>query len=50
LVAASILGLMVSKFFNIEPVYALLVGGVSMILTGLLSLRISDKLTSGKNE
>jgi maltose/moltooligosaccharide transporter len=50
LVAASILGFMVSKFFNNEPVYALFVGGVSMILAGILSLLVSDKMTTQVNE
>lgn len=43
LVAASILGFLVSKFFDNQPVYALLIGGVSMILAGILSLRVDDK-------
>ncbi|MDO1501597.1 MFS transporter [Winogradskyella maritima] len=42
LVAASILGFLVSSFFENQPVYALLVGGGSMILAGLLSLGVSD--------
>lgn len=42
LVAASILGFMVSKFFNNEPIYALFVGGVSMIIAGVLTLRVND--------
>ncbi|MBT8253485.1 MAG: MFS transporter [Bacteroidia bacterium] len=50
LVAASILGFMVSKFFNNEPVYALLIGGVSMIVAGLLSLRVKDNVALEKNE
>ncbi|MBT8394699.1 MAG: MFS transporter [Bacteroidia bacterium] len=50
LVAASILGFMVSKFFNNEPVYALFVGGVSMIFAGILSLRVSDKVIKEVNE
>ena len=45
LVAASILGFLVSKFFDNQPVYALLVGGVSMILAGILSLAVNDKAT-----
>ena len=45
LVAASILGFMVSKFFNNEPVYALFVGGVSMIIAGLLTLRVNDTIS-----
>ena len=42
LVAASILGFLVSKFFNSEPIYALLIGGGSMILAGIISLTIND--------
>jgi maltose/moltooligosaccharide transporter len=43
LVAASILGFLVSKFFDNEPIYALLIGGVSMILAGIISLTINDE-------
>ena len=43
LVAASILGFLVSKFFNSEPIYALLIGGISMILAGIIALTINDK-------
>lgn len=43
LVAASILGFLVSRFFNSEPIYALLIGGVSMILAGIIALTINDK-------
>ncbi len=43
LVAATILGFMVKNFFNEEPIYALLVGGFSMLLAGLLTLRVYDK-------
>ena len=43
LVAASILGFIVSRFFDNQPIYALLVGGVSMIFAGILSLRVNDK-------
>jgi maltose/moltooligosaccharide transporter len=50
LVAASILGFLVSKFFNNEPIYALLVGGASMILAGILSLSVNDKVTIEINE
>jgi maltose/moltooligosaccharide transporter len=42
LVAASILGFLVSQFFNSEPIYALLIGGASMILAGIISLTIKD--------
>ncbi len=40
IVAATILGFLVKGLFNGEPVYALLVGGFSMILAGLLTLRV----------
>lgn len=43
LVAASILGFLVSQFFNSEPIYALLIGGASMILAGIIALTINDK-------
>jgi maltose/moltooligosaccharide transporter len=43
LVAAALLGFMVKYFFNSEPIYALIIGGISMILAGLLSLRVDDK-------
>ena len=42
LVAASILGFLVSKFFDNQPIYALLIGGVSMILAGVISLTVND--------
>ena len=50
LVAASILGFLVSKYFNSEPIYALLIGGFSMILAGLISLTINDKSNIVINE
>jgi maltose/moltooligosaccharide transporter len=43
LIAATILGFLVSRFFNGEPVYALIVGGISMIIAGLLTLKVNDK-------
>jgi len=49
LVAASILGFLVSKFFNNEPVYALLIGGVSMIIAGLISLTVDDNISVKEN-
>jgi maltose/moltooligosaccharide transporter len=41
IVAGTILGFLVKEFFNNEPVYALIVGGCSMILAGLLTLAVS---------
>lgn len=43
LVAASILGFLVSRFFDNHPIYALLIGGASMILAGVLTLFVKDK-------
>lgn len=43
IVAASILGFLVSKFFGGDPIYALAVGGASMILAGFLTLLVEDK-------
>lgn len=42
LVAASILGFMVTKIFGGEPIYALLIAGVSMAIAGLLTLRVRE--------
>ena len=50
LVAASILGFLVSTFFNNQPIYALLIGGASMILAGLISLTVNDKSMITINE
>ncbi len=43
IVAASILGFMVSNLFGGDPIYALIVGGVSMIMAGFLTLIVEDK-------
>ncbi len=45
IVAATILGYLVSAFFDGQPVYALIVGGIAMILSGLLTLRVEDTAT-----
>lgn len=45
MVAATILGFLVSSFFDGQPVYALITGGFSMILAGLLTLRVKDTAT-----
>ena len=42
LIAATILGFLVSRFFAGEAIYALLIGGFSMIAAGLLCLRVED--------
>lgn len=43
IVAATILGFIVGTFFDGQAIYALIVGGVSMILAGLLTLRVEDE-------
>lgn len=42
ILAASILGFMVSVLFDNQPIYALLVGGISMLVAGLLTLRVKE--------
>lgn len=44
ILAASILGFLVSKIFSNEPIYALVVGGMSMLLAGVLTLRIQENV------
>lgn len=43
IVAASALGFLIVTFFESEFIYALILGGGSMILAGLLSLMVDDK-------
>ena len=40
IVAATVLGFLVKELFNNEPIYALIVGGFAMIVSGLLTLRV----------
>jgi maltose/moltooligosaccharide transporter len=42
LVAASILGVIVGTVFDGEAIYALVIGGIVMILAGLFTLRVDD--------
>ena len=42
LLAASVLGLLLKQFFGGEPIYALLIGGVSFIVAGLCVLRVAE--------
>ena len=42
LVAASILGLMVKFLFDGQAIYALVLGGVSLFIAGLVTLRVDD--------
>ena len=43
IVAGTILGFMLNNFFNGQPIYILVAGGISMIIAGLLCLRVDDK-------
>lgn len=43
IIAASILGFILKNFFESEAIYALIIGGIAMILSGLLSLLVNDK-------
>ncbi|WP_147653847.1 MFS transporter [Vulcaniibacterium gelatinicum] len=42
LVAASLLGFLLKAFFGGEPIYALAIGGISMIVAGLCVLRVRE--------
>ena len=42
ILAASILGFLISRFFGGEPIYALVIGGCSMLLAALLCLRVQE--------
>lgn len=43
IVAAAILGFFVKHFFNDQAIYALVIGGVSMIIGGFLNFIVQDK-------
>lgn len=43
LVAASILGFILKSYFNEEPIYALILGGISMLIAAVFTLRVEDK-------
>jgi len=42
ILAASILGFMITKLFDNQPIYALMVGGISMLIAGVLTLRVQE--------
>ncbi|KGI76879.1 MFS transporter [Oleiagrimonas soli] len=42
LLAASVLGILLRVFFHGQPMYALVLGGASLILAGLLTLRVRE--------
>jgi maltose/moltooligosaccharide transporter len=43
IIAAAVLGFFVGKFFGGEAIYALAVGGASLLLAGALTLRVEDR-------
>jgi maltose/moltooligosaccharide transporter len=43
IVAAAILGFFVGRFFGGEAIYALLIGGASLVLAAALTLRVEDR-------
>ncbi|TVZ25311.1 maltose/moltooligosaccharide transporter [Gillisia sp. Hel_I_86] len=43
IVAATILGFLVKELFGNQPIYALIIGGFSMILAGILTLRVKTQ-------
>jgi maltose/moltooligosaccharide transporter len=49
IVAAALLGFLIKSLFNGEPIYALVLGGGSMILAGLLCLRVKDRAGGHEN-
>ena len=42
ILAASILGFLISKVFDNQPIYSLVIGGVSMLLAGILTLKVKE--------
>ncbi|NII11224.1 MFS transporter [Oleiagrimonas sp. C23AA] len=46
LLAASILGLLLRTLFGDQPIYALVLGGVSLVTAGLFTLRVSEPATT----
>ncbi|HET8624936.1 MAG TPA: MFS transporter [Gemmatimonadales bacterium] len=43
IVAAALLGFFVGRFFGGEAIYALLIGGASLVLAAVLTLRVDDR-------
>ena len=50
IVAGTILGFLVNTFFEDQPIYALIIGGFSMIFAGLLTLTVKTKRKLNINE
>jgi maltose/moltooligosaccharide transporter len=43
IVAAAVLGYLVGRVFGDQAIYALLIGGASLVVAALLTLRVEDK-------
>jgi maltose/moltooligosaccharide transporter len=50
IVAAAILGFFLKNFFNNESIYALVIGGISMILAGFLNFIVKDNVHETPDE
>jgi maltose/moltooligosaccharide transporter len=48
LLAASVLGLLLKLFFHGQPIYALALGGASLIVAGLCTLRVQEPALSSR--
>jgi maltose/moltooligosaccharide transporter len=46
LLAASVLGVLLRVFFHGQPIYALVLGGISLLVAGLSVLRVSEPASS----
>ncbi|EQD70826.1 membrane protein, partial [mine drainage metagenome] len=42
ILAASVLGVLLHAFFGNQPVYGLVLGGVSLLIAGLCTLRVAE--------
>jgi maltose/moltooligosaccharide transporter len=50
MVAAALLGLILRSLFNSEGIYALVIGGISMILAGLLNFIVTETRDESASE
>jgi maltose/moltooligosaccharide transporter len=47
LLAASVLGVLLRVFFHGQPIYALVLGGASLLVAGLSVLRVREPMAAG---
>jgi maltose/moltooligosaccharide transporter len=50
IIVATILGFLVKEFFNSELIYAIVVGGIALILPGLLTLKLGTEKQIERHE